>query len=121
MNGVSALGPDGPTTSPAPPYAVLITRSRGRPWTQPGFELIVETGLGAGPQAFRSFSMHTFPASRPTTEIWTRQVALPADNFEEQPAYQALKDAGMDPCGDIYAPEVRRISRRTEGIGRPLK
>ena len=75
-----------------------------------GFELIVETGLGAGPQAFRSISMHTFPASRSATEIWTRQVALPADNFEEQPAYRALKDAGMDPCG------LAQLASRTVGV-----
>lgn len=75
-----------------------------------GFELIVEVGLGAGPQAFRSISMHTFPASRSAAEIWTRQVALAADNFENQPAYQALKDGGMDACG------VTQLASRTVGV-----
>jgi hypothetical protein len=28
-----------------------------------GFGLVVETGLGAVPQAFRNFSMHAFPSS----------------------------------------------------------
>jgi hypothetical protein len=47
----------------------------------------------------RSISLHTFPASRSAAANWSRQVALDSENFEEMPAYQALKDAGMDPCG----------------------
>jgi hypothetical protein len=64
-----------------------------------GFDLIVEAGLGAGPQAFRSISLHTFPASRSAAAIWSRQAALAAESYEDKPAYQALKEAGMDPCG----------------------
>ena len=75
-----------------------------------GFDLVVEAGLGAGPQAFRSISMHTFPASRSAVEIWSRQVALGADNYQDQPAYRALKDAGMDPCG------LAQLASRTVGV-----
>jgi len=75
-----------------------------------GFDLVVEAGLGAGPQAFRSISMHSFPASRSAAEIWSRQVALGADNYEDQPAYRALKDAGMDPCG------LALLASRTVGV-----
>jgi hypothetical protein len=66
---------------------------------QAGFGLVIEAGLGGGPQAFRSICLHTFPASRSADEIWSRQVALDSENFEDMPAYQALKNAGMDPCG----------------------
>lgn len=75
-----------------------------------GFDLIVEAGLGAGPQAFRSISMHTFPASRSAAEIWSRQVALAADNYESQPAYRALREAGMEPCG------LAQLASRTVGV-----
>ncbi len=75
-----------------------------------GFDLVVEAGLGAGPQAFRSISMHTFPASRSAAEIWSRQIALSADSYEDMPAYQALKEADMDPCG------LAQLASRTVGV-----
>ena len=40
-----------------------------------GFGLIVEAGLGAGPQGFRNISMHTFPASRTAESHPVRIVA----------------------------------------------
>lgn len=75
-----------------------------------GFELVVEAGLGAGPQAFRSISMHTFPASRSAAAIWSRQAALAPESHENQPAYQALKAAGMDPCG------LAQLASRSVGV-----
>jgi len=64
-----------------------------------GFGLVVEAGLGAGPQAFRSISLHTFPATRSAEEIWSRQVGQADGSPEDMPAYKALKDKGMDSCG----------------------
>lgn len=75
-----------------------------------GFGLIVEAGLGAGPQAFRSLSVHTFPASRSAAEIWSRQVSDSPDSNENMPAYQHLKRAGMDPCG------LAQLASRTVGV-----
>jgi hypothetical protein len=75
-----------------------------------GFGLVVEAGLGAGPEAFRSMSIHTFPASRSPEEIWSRQVAQPDANFENTPAYQALKRSGMDSCG------LAQLASRTVGV-----
>jgi hypothetical protein len=66
---------------------------------KPGYGLVVEAGLGAGPEAFRSLSIHTFPASRSPEEIWSRQVGEATGNVENMPAYQALKRKGMDACG----------------------
>jgi hypothetical protein len=77
---------------------------------KPGFDLVVEAGLGAGPQAFRSFSMHTFPASRSAEEIWSRQVGQPDENFEDRPAYRALREKGMDTCG------LAQLASRTVGV-----
>jgi hypothetical protein len=77
---------------------------------QTGFDLIVEAGLGGGPQAFRNMSLHTFPASRTPAQIWGRQIAQAEENFEAQPAYQALKQAGMDKCG------LTQLASRTVGV-----
>lgn len=76
---------------------------------QAGFDLIVEVGLGGGPQAFRNMSIHTFPASRTPAQIWGGQVAQADENFEAQPAYQALKQVGMDGCG------LTQLASRTVG------
>jgi hypothetical protein len=77
---------------------------------QAGFDLIVEVGLGGGPQAFRNMSLHTFPASRTPAQIWNGQIAQADENFEAQPAYQALKQAGMDGCG------LTQLASRTVGV-----
>lgn len=77
---------------------------------QAGFDLIVEAGLGGGPQAFRNMSIHTFPASRTPAQIWGGQVAQAEENIEAQPAYQALKQAGMDGCG------LTQLASRTVGV-----
>lgn len=63
-----------------------------------GFDLVVEAGLGAGPQRFRNISMHTFPASRSAAEIWSGHAPSRAD-VENMPAYQSLRQHGMDKCG----------------------
>lgn len=75
-----------------------------------GFDLVVEAGLGAGPEAFRSMAMHTFPASRTAKEIWSRQVGDAAVSSEHMPAYQKLKSAGMDSCG------LTQLASRTVGV-----
>lgn len=77
---------------------------------QAGFDLIVEAGLGGGPQGFRSMAIHTFPATRTPAEIWAKQVAQANENFESMPAYQALKRAGMDSCG------LTQLASRTVGV-----
>jgi hypothetical protein len=75
-----------------------------------GFGLIVEAGLGGGPQAFRSISLHTFPSSRRAEDIWSRQVAVAAENYENMPAYKALKEKGMDQCG------LTQLASRAVGV-----
>jgi hypothetical protein len=77
---------------------------------KPQFGLVVEAGLGAGPEAFRSLSLHTFPASRTAEEIWSRQVGQADENVENMPAYQDLKRKGMDSCG------LAQLASRTVGV-----
>jgi hypothetical protein len=77
---------------------------------KPGFGLVVEAGLGAGPEAFRSLSVHTFPASRSAEEIWSRQVGQANESVDHMPAYQDLKRKGMDSCG------LAQLASRTVGV-----
>jgi hypothetical protein len=77
---------------------------------KPGFGLVVEAGLGGGPEAFRSISIHTFPASRSAEEIWSRQVGQGDKSPEDMPAYKALKKQGMDSCG------LTQLASRTVGV-----
>jgi hypothetical protein len=76
-----------------------------------GFDLMVEAGLGAGPEAFRSVVMHTFPSSRRAEDIWSKQVGEDStESVEHMPAYRHLKCAGMDPCG------LTQLASRTVGV-----
>jgi hypothetical protein len=77
---------------------------------KPGFGLIVEAGLGGGPEAFRSISVHTFPASRSAEEIWSKQVGQGETNVEDMPAYRSLKRKGLDSCG------LAQLASRTVGV-----
>jgi hypothetical protein len=77
---------------------------------KPGFGLVIEAGLGGGPEAFRSLSVHTFPSSRSPQEIWSRQVGRANENVENMPAYQALKRRGMDTCG------LAQLASRSVGV-----
>lgn len=75
-----------------------------------GFGLVVEAGLGAGPEAFRNFALHTFPASRSAEEIWSQQVGQTLPLTEQMPAYQVLKRRGVDGCG------LTRLANRSSSI-----
>jgi hypothetical protein len=77
---------------------------------KPGFGLVVEAGLGAGAEAFRSLSVHTFPASRSAEEIWSLQVGQANESVDHMPAYQDLKRKGMDSCG------LAQLASRTVGV-----
>lgn len=77
---------------------------------KPGFGLVVEAGLGGGPEAFRSISVHTFPASCSAEEIWSRQVGQEYGSVENMPAYVALKHKGLDSCG------LAQLASRTVGV-----
>ena len=75
-----------------------------------GFELVVESGLGAGPQSFRNFSMHIFPGPRKAAQIWPPTEDAAGPNVSEQPAYSELRQKGMDACG------LAQLASRTVGV-----
>ncbi|WP_083344301.1 hypothetical protein [Terriglobus roseus] len=75
-----------------------------------GFGLVVEFGLGGGPEAFRSMSIHTFPASRKASDLWSAQVGTAGTQVSHLPAYQALLEKGLDACG------VAQLASRTVAV-----
>lgn len=76
----------------------------------PGFGLVVEAGLGAGPEAFRSLSLHTFPGSRRAEDIWGGDTGPATHDVGNMPAYEAMRNAGADACG------LTQLASRTVGI-----
>jgi hypothetical protein len=75
-----------------------------------GFGLVVESGLGAGPQAFRNFSLHTFPSSLRAAQIWSNEAASDEPDISNRPAYQASKHPCLDECG------LAQLASRTIGV-----
>lgn len=74
------------------------------------FDLVVETGLGAGIGGFRNFSMHSFPASRTPQQIWSREGRVSAPDVASMPAYKELEKSGIDSCG------LAQLASRTVGV-----
>lgn len=64
-----------------------------------GFERIIETGLGRGPQDYLGIDLHTFPASRPARAVW-RDVAVQETELL-RPAYLQLLNTTQDHCGTV--------------------
>ncbi len=73
------------------------------------FDLVVECGLGGGPEGFRSFAMHSFPGASRAHDIWPDHSRATGQRVEDQPAYAALKRDGMDQCG------LAQLAARTVG------
>lgn len=87
-----------------------VDNAPARAWLEDaGFDLVVEAGLGAGVQSFRSFSMHTFPGSRAAREIWGDGSASREQDPTDLPAYRDLKQKGLDQCG------LAQLASRTVG------
>lgn len=74
------------------------------------FDLVVEAGLGAGPNGFRNFSLHTLPASRSSAQIWSQHLSSTNPSASDAPAYDALKKRGVDECG------LAQLASRTVGV-----
>ncbi|HYJ87586.1 MAG TPA: hypothetical protein VEW46_16105, partial [Pyrinomonadaceae bacterium] len=77
---------------------------------QAGFGLVVETGLGAGPQAFRNFFLHAFPSSLSAGRLWSGDVVTNAADVLQMPAYEPSKHPGLDECG------LAQLASRTVGV-----
>jgi hypothetical protein len=77
---------------------------------QAGFEWVIETGLGAGPGAFKNFSLHTFPSSLKASELWADTEHRAPSPLGEQPAYSADKHPSLDECG------LTQLASRSIGV-----
>lgn len=75
-----------------------------------GFDLIIESGLGAGPGGFRNFSMHSFPGPRRADQIWSGIDRSSAPDVAHLPAYAELSRDGLDECG------LAQLASRTVGV-----
>ena len=75
-----------------------------------GFDFVVETGLGAGPHAFRNFSLHTFPSSMSAARLWANNAPPNANDVLNMPAYSPSKHPGLDQCG------LAQLASRTVGV-----
>lgn len=75
-----------------------------------GFELVIESGLGAGPQSFRNFALHVFPGARPAAKLWPTTLDTRGTDVSIMPAYAALSARGLDECG------LAQLASRTVGV-----
>lgn len=75
----------------------------------PGFDLVVEAGLGAGPVEFLAMRLHCFPSSLNARRRWSDAGASAAPANDEAPAYLQLAEAGADRCGLV------QLASRTVG------
>jgi hypothetical protein len=74
------------------------------------FEWVIETGLGAGPAAFKNFSLHTFPSSIKAAELWADTETVAPHPTGSQPAYSTDKHPSLDECG------LAQLASRTIGV-----
>lgn len=78
-----------------------------------GFDWVVEAGLGAGPSAFKNFSLHTFPSSFRAADLWADAGPAAGEKgreIESQPAYSGDKHPSLDHCG------LAQLASRTIGV-----
>ena len=65
-----------------------------------GFEQVIEAGLGKGDEEYLAVQMHSLPGERSARSLWSKNNDVDvSETSNEQPAYQALSDAGIDQCG----------------------
>ncbi len=74
-----------------------------------GFELVIEAGLGAGVNAFRNLSLHTFPGRLKARDLW-RDTGSAAPSVADLPAYERMRADGLEECGLI------QMASRTIGV-----
>lgn len=76
----------------------------------PGFDLVVEAGLGAGPVEYLNMRMHVFPSpTRARTRWEDGGAAAAAPDSADAPAYDQLVEEGLDDCGLV------QLASRTVG------
>jgi len=99
--------------SPAEPGVALCGVDNGlarAALERAGFDLVIESGLGAGSESFRNFSMHSFPGSRRAEKLWSSVGIAAAPDVSGMPAYEELRKSGLDQCG------LAQLASRTVGV-----
>ena len=74
------------------------------------FELVVESGLGAGTSSFKNFSLHTFPSSLSAAKLWSTESGALVPDVRSMPAYDPSMHSHLDECG------LAQLASRTVGI-----
>ncbi|MFZ1701038.1 MAG: hypothetical protein WBO10_04040 [Pyrinomonadaceae bacterium] len=74
------------------------------------FGLVVDAGLGAGPNAFRNFSIHTFPGEVKAKELWGVSPGTTGIDVTDLVAYDTAKYPHLDECGRA------QLASRTVGV-----
>ncbi len=64
-----------------------------------GFPVVIDAGLGAGPDGFLGMRIRRLPASRPSREIWSTPALTSSPLPVGAAAYQALEARSGDRCG----------------------
>jgi len=75
----------------------------------PGFDLVVEAGLGAGPLEYLNMRMHAFPSAVRARARWGEEGEAAAPDTADAPAYDQLVEEGLDDCGLV------QLTSRTVG------
>ncbi len=77
------------------------------------FGLVVDAGLGAGPQEYLAMRLHTFPGSVSARKRWRGEETIRAVDRQSaagSAAYKDLSTRGLDDCG------LLEIASRTVGV-----
>lgn len=75
-----------------------------------GFGLVIEAGLGSGTQAFRNFSVHTFPSSIDAARMWSLNTGVSESSALTGPAYDPREYPHLDECG------LAQLASRAVGV-----
>jgi hypothetical protein len=78
-----------------------------------GFDWVIESGLGAGPAAFKNFALHTFPSDHSAEKLWSEVSQSSAGSVEpwkELAAYKVSNHPDLDECG------LTQLASRSIGV-----
>lgn len=105
FDGVMALGEEEPRIAL---FGVDNSEARAQ-IDRAGFDLVVEAGLGAGPQEYLAMRVHTFPASVTSQHKWGEEVDQKEGGTSAAAYSSLLEDGAVDACGLV------QLATRTVG------
>jgi hypothetical protein len=87
-----------------------------RPLSDAGFDRVVDAGLGGDPESYLEIMLHSFPASRRSSEVefWKTRPKSAESLVERSAGYQRLVDESGDRCGVL---EIAGVSVATAFVG----